>query len=62
LTKGPRLDDEELVDINGIEGGHDGSTFADPEACFVMMMIALPFSSTRAFATAHAIRIDCREP
>jgi hypothetical protein len=32
-----------------------GSIFADPEACFVMMM-ALPFGSTRALATAHAIR------
>jgi hypothetical protein len=28
-----------------------GSIFADPEACFVMMM-ALPFGSTRALATA----------
>ena len=31
-----------------------GSIFAVPEACFVMTM-ALPFCSTRALLTAHAI-------
>jgi hypothetical protein len=33
-----------------------GSIFAVPEACFVMTM-ALPFGSTRALLTAHAIRL-----
>jgi hypothetical protein len=31
-----------------------GSILAEPEACLIMMM-ALPFGSTRAFATAHDI-------
>jgi len=33
-----------------------GSIFALPEACFVMTM-ALPFGSTRALLTAHAIKL-----
>jgi hypothetical protein len=33
-----------------------GSIFAVPEACFVMMM-ALPFGSTRALLTAQDIRL-----
>ena len=49
-------DDHGLVDINAIalNAAISGSIFADPEACFVMMM-AFPFGSTLAFATAQDI-------
>jgi hypothetical protein len=40
---------------NGVERRHERINLALPEACFVMMM-ALPFGSTRALPTAHAIR------
>ena len=48
--------DQGFVDISAIalHAAISGSIFAVPEACFVMMM-ALPFGSTRAFATAHDI-------
>jgi hypothetical protein len=41
---------------NRIERRH-GSILAEPDACFVMMM-ALPFGSTRALPAAHAIKPD----
>jgi hypothetical protein len=49
--------DHGFVDINAmaLNAAISGSIFADPEACFVMMM-AFPRGSTRALLTAHAIR------
>ena len=43
--------DQGFVDISAtaLNAAISGSIFADPDACFVMMM-ALPFGSTRAFA------------
>jgi hypothetical protein len=45
-----------FVDINAmaLNTAISGSIFADPEACFVMMM-ALHFGSTRALATGRVI-------
>src|SRR5262249_1429638 len=45
-----------FVDINGmaLKAAINGSIFALPDACLVMM-IALPFRSTRALAIAHDI-------
>ena len=45
-----------FVDINAIalNAAIGGSFLADPEACLVMVM-ALPFGSTRAFATAKSL-------
>jgi hypothetical protein len=45
--------DHGFVDIKAmaLKTSINGSIFADPDACFVMMM-ALSFGSTRAFATA----------
>jgi hypothetical protein len=40
--------------IANLNAAINGSILAGPDACFVMTM-ALPFGSTRAFATAHAI-------
>jgi hypothetical protein len=50
--------DKGFVDINAItlNAAISGSIFAVPDACFVMMM-ALPFSSTRALATAQGISL-----
>ena len=50
------LDDQEFVDINAmaLNAAISGSILAEPDACFVMMM-ALPFGSTRAFATAKSL-------
>lgn len=49
-------DDQEFVDINAmaLNAAISGSILAEPDACFVMMM-ALPFGSTRAFATAKSL-------
>ena len=49
--------DHGLVDINAmaLNAAISGSILADPDGRFVMMM-ALPFGSTRALPTAHAIR------
>jgi hypothetical protein len=48
--------DHGFVDISAIalNAAINGSILALPEACFVMM-IALPFGSTRALATVHDI-------
>jgi len=48
--------DHGFVDIEAmaLNAAISGSILAEPDACFVIMM-ALPFGSTRAFATAHAI-------
>jgi hypothetical protein len=50
--------DHGLADINAmaLNAAMSGSILALPEACFVMM-IALPFGSTRALATAHDINL-----
>ena len=50
-------DDHGFVDINAmaLNAAINGSILALPDACFVMMM-ALPFGSTRALPTAPAIR------
>jgi hypothetical protein len=40
---------------NGINAAISGSILADPDACVVIMM-ALPFGSTRVLATAHVFR------
>jgi hypothetical protein len=62
-TRAPNLDhkyarsrDQGFVDISAmtLNAVIKGSILADPEACFVMMM-ALPFSSTRAFTTAKSL-------
>jgi hypothetical protein len=52
-------EDQVFTDINGmaLNAAINGSILADPDACFVMMM-ALPFGSTRALPTAHAIKLD----
>ena len=49
-------DDQGLVDISAtaLNVAISGSILAEPEACFVMMM-ALPFGSTLALATAQDI-------
>src|SRR5262249_17317889 len=49
-------DDQGFVDINAtaLNAAINGSILADPDACLVMMM-ALPFGSTRALARAHEI-------
>jgi len=54
ITKMLGRADQGFVDISAIalNAGIRGSIFALPEACFVMMM-AFPFGSTRALATAH---------
>jgi|GEM_PF-5896549 len=46
-----------FVDINtdGSERCHQRVDLVDPDACLVMVM-AWPFGSTRALATAHDIR------
>jgi len=46
-----------FVDINAmaLKAAINGSIFALPDTCLVMM-IALPFRSTRALAIAHDIR------
>ena len=51
--------DHGFVDIKAmaLKAAINGSIFADPNACFAMMM-ALPFGSTRALPTAHAIKPD----
>jgi hypothetical protein len=48
--------DHGLADINAkaLNAATSGSTLADPDGCFVMIM-ALPFGSTRAFATAKSL-------
>jgi hypothetical protein len=48
--------DHGLVDINAmaLNAAISGSILADPDGCFVMMM-ASPFGSTRAFATAKSL-------
>jgi hypothetical protein len=45
-----------FVDINAmaLNAAMRGAILAEPDACFVMMM-ALPFGSTRAFATAKSL-------
>ena len=49
-------DDAEFAAIQAIalNAAISGSILAEPDACFVMMM-ALPFGSTRAFATAKSL-------
>jgi hypothetical protein len=49
-------EDHGFVDISAIalNAAIRGSIFALSDACFVMMM-ALPFGSTRAFATAKSL-------
>ena len=49
-------DDQGFVDIKAIalNAAMSGSILADREACFVMIM-ALPFGSTRALATAEEL-------
>ena len=49
-------EDQGFVDINAmaLNAAISGSILADPDGCFVMMM-ALPFGSTRAFATAKSL-------
>ena len=49
-------EDQGFVDINAmaLNAAISGSILAEPDACFVMMM-ALPFGSTRAFATAKSL-------
>jgi hypothetical protein len=42
------------IHATALNAAINGSIFAVPEACFVMTM-ALPFGSTRALPTAHAI-------
>jgi hypothetical protein len=56
ITKMLASTDHWFVDINAIalNAAIRGSIFAEPDACF-MMMIALPLGSTPAFATAHAV-------
>jgi hypothetical protein len=51
------------VDINAtaLKAAISGSIFADPDVCIVMVM-ALPFGSTRAFATADAISLCSHRP
>jgi hypothetical protein len=44
------------IDAMALSAAIKGSIFAVPEACFVMMM-ALPFGSTRALLTAQDIRL-----
>jgi len=48
--------DQEFVDISAmvLNAAISGSILANPDGCFVMMM-ALPFGSTRAFATAKSL-------
>jgi hypothetical protein len=50
-------EDQGFVDISAmaLNAAIGGSILADPDGCFVMMM-ALPFGSTRALVTAHVIR------
>jgi hypothetical protein len=56
MMKSPGRVDHEFVDISAIalNAAINGSIFADPDACSVMMM-AFPLGSTLAFATAHGI-------
>jgi hypothetical protein len=42
------------IQATALNAATSGSIFAVPEACFVMTL-ALPFGSTRALPTAHAI-------
>ena len=48
--------DQRFVEIKAIalNAAISGSILADPDSCFVMMM-ALPFGSTRAFAAAKSL-------
>jgi hypothetical protein len=50
-------DEAGFADIHAtaLKAAINGSIFAVPDACFVMTM-ALPFGSTRALLTAHAIK------
>ena len=50
--------DAGFVAINAIalKAAMSGSIFAVPDACFVMIM-ALPYASTRALTTAQDIRL-----
>jgi hypothetical protein len=52
-------DDAGFADIQAtaLNAAINGSIFAVPDACLVMVM-ALPLGSTRALLTAHAVR-DC---
>ena len=43
------------IQATALNAAISGSILAVPDACFVMTM-ALPFGSTRALLTAHAIR------
>jgi hypothetical protein len=54
MKKSPGRVDHGFVDINAmaLNAAISGSILAEPEACFVMMM-ALPFGSTLALATAQ---------
>ena len=44
----------EAIHATALNAAISGSILAVPDACFVMMM-ALPFGSTRAFATAKSL-------
>jgi hypothetical protein len=43
------------IQATALNAAISGSIFVVPEACFVMTM-ALPFGSTRALLTSHAIK------